>query len=246
VAKFRPRWSYPVAAFLGALLLRALRLTWRVDEAPRRHVLARRRPAGEGPGTIYLMWHCGILLGAATQARTGLNVLISQHGDGEYIARTIERMGFGTIRGSSTRGGSRALLGIVETLRTGRDVALTPDGPKGPALRVHPGCVGAASATGAPIVPVAFECRTAKRLRSWDRFKIPAPFTKVVVRFGEPMRVPPDLDEAGVAAWCARVEDAMAAVHRIAAEQAGTIYEPATVASAVPSVPPHPRGTIPP
>ncbi|MCE9638326.1 MAG: lysophospholipid acyltransferase family protein [Planctomycetes bacterium] len=222
----RPAWTFPVAAFLGSTLLRVWRFTWRIDERPRRFVLDRRAAAAPGtPGAIYTIWHSRILLGSATQAGLGVSVLISMHGDGEYIARTVERLGFGTIRGSSTRGGSRALLGLVETLRAGRDVALTPDGPKGPRLKAHPGCVGAASATGAPIIPVALECRTSKRLRSWDRFLLPAPFTKVAVRFGTPVLVPPDLDAAGVALWQTRVEEAMHAAHREAAAAVGRSYE---------------------
>jgi lysophospholipid acyltransferase (LPLAT)-like uncharacterized protein len=86
---------------------------------------------------------------------------------------------------------------------------------------VQPGCVAAASATGAAIVAVAFECRTRKRLRSWDRFVVPAPFTRVAVRFGEPLAVPRDLDEAGLAAWCRRVEEALHAVQRDAAAAVG-------------------------
>lgn len=219
----RPAWTYPVAAVLGSWTLRVWRWTWRVDERPPRTVGARR--GRSATGTVYLMWHSRILLGAATQANTGLHVVISQHGDGEYIARTVERMGFRTIRGSTTRGGARALLGVMETLRGGGDVAFTPDGPKGPRLRVQQGCVAAASATGAEIVPVAFECRTAKRLRSWDRFVVPAPFTKVAVRFGEALRVPPGLDADGLEEWRSRVEQALHVVTVDAAAAVGTAPE---------------------
>lgn len=225
VARTRPRWTFAVVAVLGAALIRLWRLTWRVDERPERCVAARRGANPGGLGTIYLMWHSGILLGAATQAGNGLHVLISLHGDGEYIARAVERIGFHTIRGSTTRGGARALLGAVETLRAGGDCALTPDGPKGPRLRVQQGCVAAASLTGAPIVPVAFVCRRAKRLRSWDRFIVPWFFTKVVVRFGAEIRVPPGLDDAALEGWRTRVEEAMHAVHRDAAAAAGTAPE---------------------
>jgi lysophospholipid acyltransferase (LPLAT)-like uncharacterized protein len=225
MSRVRPQWTYFVAGLLGAGLLRLLRVTWRVREEPRRFVTARRAARSSPPGTIYVQWHSRILLGAATQAGTGLNVLVSRHGDGEFIVRAIERMGFGTIRGSTTRGGGRALLELVRALQEGRDVAVTPDGPKGPRLRVQQGCVVAASKARAPVVPVAFECSRAKRLRSWDRFLVPAPFAKVAVVAGEPIEVPPDLDEAGVETWRGKIEAALHEASRRASEIAGSPFE---------------------
>lgn len=223
------RLKFRIASILGARLLRAMRATWRIDDPDPGFVLRRRDERGRAgpvaPGAIYVQWHSRILLGAATQANRGVHVLISQHGDGEYIARTVERLGFATVRGSSTRGGARALRALVDTLESGGDVAFTPDGPKGPRLVVQPGCVEAASITGAPIVPVALECRRAKRLRSWDRFMIPWFFTKVAVRFGDEIRVPRDLDDASRAAWCRRVETALDAAHAQACAALGTTPE---------------------
>jgi lysophospholipid acyltransferase (LPLAT)-like uncharacterized protein len=225
MSRERPRWTYFAAGLLGAALLRLLRLTWRVRESPRRFVVERRAARAGPPGTIYVQWHSRILLGAATQSGCGLNVLVSRHGDGEYIVRAIERMGFGTIRGSTTRGGARALLELVRALEEGRDVAVTPDGPKGPRLRVQQGCVVAASRARAPVVPVAFECSRAKRLRSWDRFVVPAPFAKVAVVAGDAIEVPPDLDEAGVETWRGRIEAALLDASRRASEIAGSTVE---------------------
>jgi lysophospholipid acyltransferase (LPLAT)-like uncharacterized protein len=224
-----PRWTHRAAGFLGAALLRLLRLTWRVTETPHRFVATRRAARTGPPGTIYVQWHSRILLSSATQARTGLTVLVSQHGDGEYIVQAIERMGFGTIRGSTTRGGAKALLKLVRALQDGRDVALTPDGPKGPRLRVQQGCVIAASKARAPIVPVAFECSRARRLASWDRFVVPWPLVRVAVVAGEPIEVPPGLDEAGVEEWRGRVEAGLLDVTRRAAEIVGTAAESADV-----------------
>ena len=223
----RPRWTHRAAGLLGAALLRFLRFTWRVTETPHRFVATRRAARSGPPGTLYVQWHSRILLSSSTQARTGLTVLVSQHGDGEFIVQAIERMGFETIRGSTTRGGARALLVIVRTLEAGRDVALTPDGPKGPRLRVQQGCVIAASKARAPIVPVAFECSRARRLASWDRFVVPWPFVKVAVVAGDPIEVPPGLDEAGLEEWRARVEAALLDVTRRAAEMVGTRAESA-------------------
>ena len=221
----RPRWSHRAAGFLGAALLRSLRFTWRVTEVPNRIVDVHRAARPDPPGTLYLHWHSRILLSASTQAHRDLNVLVSQHGDGEFIVQAIRRMGFGTIRGSTTRGGARALLEIVSALEEGRDVAITPDGPKGPRLRVQQGCVIAASKSRAPIVPVGFECSRARRLASWDRFVVPWPFVKVAILAGDPIEVPAGLDVAGIEEWRARVEAALLDVTRRAAEMVGTPAE---------------------
>jgi hypothetical protein len=230
MSREHPRWTFAVVGFLGAGLLRLLRSTWRVrGDDSRRRVLERRAERRGRPGVIYVQWHSRIMLSAATHSGCGVNVLVSRHGDGEYIARVIEWMGFGTIRGSTTRGGGRALLEIVRALGEGRDVALTPDGPKGPRLRVQKGCVVAASKAGSPIVPLGFECSRAKRLGSWDRFVVPWPFVRVAVVHGDPIEVPPDLDEAGIEAWRTKVQEALLDVTRRAAGIAGVAAETADV-----------------
>jgi lysophospholipid acyltransferase (LPLAT)-like uncharacterized protein len=229
MSRERPRWTYAAVGRLGAWLLRGLRLTWRVREEPRRFAWTARAARTGPPGAIYLIWHSRIMLAAATQAGCGVNVLVSQHGDGEYIVRVIERLGFGTVRGSSTRGGGRALLEIVRTLREGGDVAITPDGPKGPRLRVQAGCVLAAMKSRARIVPLGLECSRAKRLRSWDRFLVPWAFVKVAALAGEPIEVPESLDEAGVEEWRGRVEAALLAVSSRAALEVGAAPESADV-----------------
>ncbi|MCG3134182.1 MAG: hypothetical protein HMLKMBBP_01469 [Planctomycetes bacterium] len=223
------RLKFRVASFLGAWLLRAMRASWRHDGPPDGSLAAARAAriaAGRpSPGVIYVLWHSRILLGVSTQADQDIHALISLHGDGEYIARTIERIGLHSVRGSSSRGGARALRGIIETLESGRDVAITPDGPRGPRLVAQAGCIEAAAITGAPIVPLAFECRSAKRLRSWDRFIVPWFFTKVAFRIGEELRVPRELDDASRAAWCRRVEAALDRTHADACAAIGVAPE---------------------
>ncbi len=212
-------WKTALASALGSLVVRAWRLTWRVDEQPRRAVPARAA-SGEG-GAVWIMWHSRILLGAGTQQGQNLAVLISMHGDGELIARTVGKMGFDPIRGSSSRGGRAALLAATRALHEGRQVAFTPDGPRGPRMSIQPGCVLAASRAGVPIIPVGFEARRAKRLRSWDRFVIPWPFTRVAVRFGEPITVPQGVAGEAVTAWCNRVQGALVAATAAAATAVG-------------------------
>jgi lysophospholipid acyltransferase (LPLAT)-like uncharacterized protein len=221
MARERPQWTYWAAGLLGAALLRVLRLTWRVHGSSKKFILKRHAERAGRPGSIYVHWHSRILIGAAMTGGAGLRVLVSQHGDGEYIVRAIERLGFGTIRGSTTRGGLRALLEMVRVLEAGNDIAVTPDGPKGPRCRVQQGCVIAASKSGATIVPVGFEISRSKRLRSWDRFQIPSAFAKVAIVMGEPIEVPPDLDADGVETWRRTIEERILEMTRQAAEIAG-------------------------
>ncbi|NUQ20608.1 MAG: DUF374 domain-containing protein, partial [Gemmatimonadaceae bacterium] len=136
---------------LGVLLIRALALTWRirvVNDAGLKAERAARRPV------IFSLWH-GQMLPLLYQHRgEGVAVLISEHRDGEMIARAAAGLGFETVRGSTSRGAARALIGLVRTLNDGRDVAVTPDGPRGPAKSFAPGALVAAQRTGAAIVPV--------------------------------------------------------------------------------------------
>lgn len=220
-------WKHRLGSWLGAGFLRLLRASWRVDERPERLVGRRQSErAADEPGTIYVLWHSRILLSAATQGGFGANVLVSQHGDGEYIAGAIRRLGFGTVRGSTTRGGLRALMRAAALLREGEDFALTPDGPRGPRQRVQVGCVLAAARSGAPIVPVAFEVSRARRLGSWDRFVVPGLFAKVVIRFGEPIQVPRVKGADDAEPWRAKVEEALLALTASTASELG--LEPET------------------
>jgi hypothetical protein len=113
----------------------------------------------------------------------------------------------------------------VRVLRAGGDIAITPDGPKGPRLVVQVGCVLAAMRSRAPIVPVGLACRRARRLRSWDRFMVPFPFTRVAVRFGDPIHVPPDLAPAAIEIWRLRTEAAFLATTAAAAAAVGRPVE---------------------
>jgi lysophospholipid acyltransferase (LPLAT)-like uncharacterized protein len=151
------------------LLGRTLRLEIRGDESLRRF----RR---EGRPVIFAFWHSGILPLAYLHRNQGTVVLVSRHADGEYIVRVLLRMGFGTSRGSSTRGGAEGLRGLIRQVRDGRDVAITPDGPKGPARVFKPGALVLARLTGAPVIPIGIRAHRAWRLKSWDGFLIPKPF----------------------------------------------------------------------
>lgn len=146
----------------------------------------------EKKSVIYAFWHGRMLILTYSHRNRKIHVLISQHRDGEYIARIIHRLGFISVRGSTTRGGSRALFEMCEKTTAGFDVAVTPDGPKGPGFKVHPGAIYIAQRSGMPIVPVTNSAENRWNLSSWDRFLIPKPFSKTVIMLGQPIYVEPE------------------------------------------------------
>lgn len=189
--------------WLGTGLLWLLGWSWRYRVEGRDHWRPFRE---EGRPVVFLFWHSRILPLSHLHRGEGVTVLISQHRDGELIARLVERRGFRTARGSSTRGGAQGLRELLRTLRAGGDLALTPDGPKGPPRRLKLGALVAAQRGDAPLIPVAAGSPGGWRVRSWDRFLVPRPFARVEVRYGAPIPVPRELDEAGLDALAAQVD----------------------------------------
>ncbi len=178
----RARWA---SALLGAAV-RVLARTWRVRELRQGGgdiVRQHERPV------IFCLWHCELLCHMWNFRKLGIVVLISEHGDGEMAARAATSMGYRTIRGSSRRGAERALLALAREVEGGAHVAVTPDGPRGPAESFAPGALIAAQRSGAPIVLLRAVADRAWRLRSWDRFIIPKPFARVTIYVSEPVPV---------------------------------------------------------
>lgn len=136
---------------------------------------------------ILAFWHDQLFLMAKGYRGPGASVLISASRDGEYIARTMGYFGIGSIRGSSTRGGRAAFREMVELTKQSVDLAITPDGPKGPRHEVKEGVVQLARLSGRPVVPMAFVCNRGHRFSSWDRFLLPLPPGRGVFSFGEPL-----------------------------------------------------------
>jgi lysophospholipid acyltransferase (LPLAT)-like uncharacterized protein len=180
-----------LAFWIGPLLIRTLGATLRVDFTDRGKLAGIRR---SGQSVIYAFWHGRMLILAYTHRQRRIHILISQHRDGELIARIIERLGFVTVRGSTTRGGTKAIFEMCEKASSGYDVGVTPDGPKGPGFCVHPGIIYMAQRSGLPIVPITNSAQHRWTLPSWDGFIIPRPFSRAVVMLGEPINVPPDSD----------------------------------------------------
>jgi lysophospholipid acyltransferase (LPLAT)-like uncharacterized protein len=212
-----PWWMGPASA-LGAAALWLLGRSWRIDlrNAPG---TAAAEQAGEP--LLYAVWHAWQLPLVFTHRGRGVVVLVSRHRDGELITRILERFGFGTARGSSTRGGEAAVLGLRAAAQAGRCIAITPDGPRGPAERAKDGVAFLAAQLGVRVVPVASAARDAWVLRSWDRFRIPRPFARVCVEFGEPLAVARDGGTGGLEGPRARIEAALGALTAEVAARAG-------------------------
>jgi lysophospholipid acyltransferase (LPLAT)-like uncharacterized protein len=171
----------------------------------------------------YSIWHghIWVLLWAMRGRR--LRVMVSEHRDGEFIARVAQRLGYGTVRGSSTRGGARALLELARAGREGDGhLLLTVDGPRGPAREVKEGIVFAASRTGLPVVPVGVAASRAWMARSWDRHVVPKPFARVAVAYGPGLAVPQDAGRDELAGrWLPAVAEGMRAAEARAWRELG-------------------------
>ena len=181
--------GYPLVAGLGRTL------SWKVEGAAHygEVVQAGRRP-------ILALWHGRILAATLYWRDRGIVALTSANFDGEWTARLMARFGYRAARGSTSRGGSRALVQLRRELATGHPVAFTVDGPRGPARVVQTGAVWLAGATGQPILPFHIEADRYWTTRSWDGAQIPRPFSRIAVAIGTPLSImstEPDVLERG-------------------------------------------------
>jgi lysophospholipid acyltransferase (LPLAT)-like uncharacterized protein len=187
---------------------RVLARTWRIrtehEERWRPFYDARR-------AHVFLLWHEVILPLLWHHRGQGHTLIVSEAREGQYLVDFATSLGYRAVRGSSTRGAARALLGAVRELREGHSVAFTPDGPRGPRREMKPGVVAAAQRAGTVVVPVHARAERAWRLNSWDRFMIPKVGARVTVTYGRPFEVAEG--EAGLAAG---LRDAIAGLGEIA------------------------------
>lgn len=194
--------GYPIVAVLGATC------RWRVEGLEHLRTLE----AG-GVQPIYAFWHGRILPATVFWKRRGIVVITSENFDGEWIARIIARFGYGTARGSTSRGARRALRQLVRDVCE-RPAAFTIDGPRGPARVAQPGAVWLSKATGHPVLPFHIEAARHWTLRSWDRTQIPKPFTRTAIAIAPPMHVPRDADSEALERWRVDLERALADCER--------------------------------
>jgi lysophospholipid acyltransferase (LPLAT)-like uncharacterized protein len=158
--------------------------------------------AARGQEPVMAFWHGRILPATYYFRRRGIVVITSENFDGEWIAGIIERFGFGTARGSTSRGARKALLQLTRDMRSGKPAGFTVDGPRGPARVSQPGAVWLSKATGNPVLPFHLEASAHWTLNSWDRTQIPKPFSTVAIAMGEPFQVSPDTNDEGIEQAC--------------------------------------------
>ena len=188
------RLALAVVPPLAAALIRALGATLRYRDINACDASGQTVPVGiEIPGpVIFAFWHRTLLVCAHRFRNKGIAILISPSFDGELIARTVARLGFHPVRGSSSRGGATGLRNMAQAYAEGHRCAITADGPRGPNMIAKPGVVQLAELTGSTWIGVYYALpNRAWQLRSWDRFLIPKPFSTVT--FTWPAHVPPDL-----------------------------------------------------
>jgi lysophospholipid acyltransferase (LPLAT)-like uncharacterized protein len=219
VRALRALWARP-----AAWLLRALAATWRVE-------VRGDDPFAPGAARPVLgaLWHQGALIAAGVFRDRGVHVAVSLSRDGGHIAAVLHALGFGeSLRGSSSRAAAQALLGAVRQLGGGSVVALLVDGPRGPALVAKSGVVAAARLAGTPVLPVALAASPCVRFASWDRMRLPLPFARVLLHYGEPLPVPADASDAEVEALRGRLEERLRTLsQRLDAELASAADSPA-------------------
>jgi lysophospholipid acyltransferase (LPLAT)-like uncharacterized protein len=204
-----------IAIRLGHLAFKVLGATWRLDVHGWQQYVARH---ARGEHTVLAFWH-GQMLMALRAHRRPIAVMISEHRDGEIIAQVLRLAGHSTVRGSSSRGGARALLEAARVIANGSDVAITPDGPRGPRHSYAQGAVALAYRASVPVVSLAASASRAWRLKSWDGFEIPKPFARITVVYSDPQWV--DATDARSAAEQAERFGAMLHETYARAEQLG-------------------------
>jgi len=193
--------------FFAAIAIIGRTIRWEV--AGEEHLDAIK---AQGKVPIFCLWHDRIFAGTYFLRDRGIVVVTSQSLDGEYIARFLKRFGFGTIRGSSTRGGVRALVEAIRQMRRGLPMAFTVDGPRGPRYDVKAGSLALAKKTGNPALPFSVECSRFWRVNSWDQLQIPRPFTRARFVYAAPIYVPADADDPVIEAKRAELQNSLDAL----------------------------------
>ena len=199
-----PGWVYRAAV----VLMKGLRFTWRVKIDDNAGLFDKTSPMP----AIYACWHNRLMFIPTVAPRKFMQRtagLASDSRDGEYAAQLLMAFGLKIVRGSTSKGGFRALVKLRKTLRDGDSIALTPDGPRGPRYQVQPGVIILAERTGCPIIPVSLNSKRHWELKGWDRTQIPKPFTSVHLTVGAPIHIPPDLSPEQREEQSHRIRDAL-------------------------------------
>ncbi len=204
--KLLDKFLFAVVGRLGSLLIlllgKTLTIKW-VDEHYRTQISG---------AVVYAFWHSRLLILAFSHRRRDALTMVSESKDGELIARPLQRLGFVPVRGSSSRSGLKALFRMVKGISEGREGSLTPDGPRGPCQRAQIGTILIAQRAAVPIMPIVASAEKCWRLKSWDRFMIPKPFSRIVIIHGEPIYVPRKSSEDELEAKRLELENVLNAI----------------------------------
>ncbi len=196
----KKRIQLAIAAVLGTTIIRMLAITFRYqvffrDMVFRGRTIPRELGVARGPAggpLLFALWHGSCFPILSYWRDRGMCVVTSRSTDGQALGRILNRLGFATVSGSSSRGGTRALIDLARAVRKGGDAAIAVDGPRGPEQQIKPGIVLLAKLTQRPIVPLVGTLKTYWRFQSWDRFRFPFPFTRAAILADEPIHVPAD------------------------------------------------------
>ncbi len=203
-----------LAVNFGWLLFKTLRMLVRVDSEGREKLEGLR---SDGRSVLIAIWHGRLLLPILQHVNEGITPMISQSRDGEMITRTVEKLGFRSIRGSTSRGGKEAMLAMIKLLKNpGEVAAIMPDGPRGPRHRLKPGVVQIARESGAVILPMTWSAKRPIQFGSWDRFQLWRPFSRALVLYGDPIECPADGD---FRKQCQQVETELVKLEKAADER---------------------------
>lgn len=199
---------------LGTLAGWVMRLYSRTFRLEVIHRSGLDRPGAVAGPVVYCLWHDSIFVVPPAWSRTAgrhrqVVVLTSASKDGATLANAMKVFGLGAVRGSSSRRAVAALVALRKTLREGTDICITPDGPRGPRHRFQAGALKLAESSGVPLIPIHARFSSCWELKTWDRFRIPKPFSKVTVIFDTALAVPPNLSETDFETWRLRLEDLM-------------------------------------
>lgn len=207
---------------LGKAFFRWNARTWKVEIHHEEQLEASK---GEGGGHFMSLWHGKMLVGLPHYGGRDYKVLVSASGDGDISQDLLESFGYGVIRGSSSRGGARALREMLQALRAGNVLVITPDGPRGPTHSMNPGLAWMSRATGYGVVPCGFASDRSWRANSWDRLMIPKPWARVVFFYEQPVFVDRKATEAEQAEATELIRERMLSAERQAAEVLGQEFE---------------------
>lgn len=179
----------------AAMLMRVLGGMMRIEAPPDSDAPAIR---GDGRPILTALWHGDHLPILYAYRHRDIHVVTSQSADGQILTNVLHHLGYHCVRGSSTRGGRKAMVEMARAVRKGHDAAIAVDGPKGPRRVVKPGIILLAKLTGCPILPMGAAMARQWQVRSWDRYCIPKPFSRALIQVGQPLRVPRDADDAAM------------------------------------------------